>query len=54
MKRKDIPSPRKFKTNDPKLGILSLVDVIFLLLVFFLVVTFIGRREEDLVIKQRA
>jgi len=52
MKRKHTSSQRKFKTDDPKLDISSLVDVSFLLLIFFLVATSIVRPEKDLSIQQ--
>jgi biopolymer transport protein ExbD len=52
MKRKHTLSQRKFKTDDPKLDISSLVDVSFLLLIFFLVATSIVRTEQDLTIQQ--
>lgn len=52
MKRKHTLSQRKFKTDDPKLDLSSLVDVSFLLLIFFLVATSIVRTEKDLTIEQ--
>ena len=52
MKRKHTLSQRKFKTDAPKLDISSLVDVSFLLLIFFLVATSIARTEQDLTIEQ--
>ena len=52
MKRKHTQSQRRFKTDDPKLDISSLVDVSFLLLIFFLVATSIVRTEQDLTIEQ--
>ncbi len=52
MKRKHTLSQRKFKTDDPKLDLSSLVDVSFLLLIFFLVATSIVRTEQDLTIEQ--
>lgn len=52
MKRKNTESQRTFKTDDPQLDISSLVDVSFLLLIFFLVATSIVRKEMDLSIEQ--
>ncbi len=52
MKRKHTLSQRKFKTDDPKLDLSSLVDVSFFLLIFSLVATSIGKTQEDLTIAQ--
>ncbi|MDA7888071.1 biopolymer transporter ExbD [Akkermansiaceae bacterium] len=52
MKRKHTLSQRQFKSDDPQLDISSLVDVSFLLLIFFLVATSIVRKEKDLSIQQ--
>jgi biopolymer transport protein ExbD len=48
MKRNRTASQRRFQTDEPYLDVSSLIDVCFLLLIYFLVTTTIVKKEQDL------
>lgn len=48
MRRNRTASRRRFQTDEPYLDVSSLIDVCFLLLIYFLVTTTIVKNEQDL------